>query len=201
MNRISSIISSLITLIGLLYLLRSLSVIVIIIIILSIIINSLCEIRRLNINYEDINLKSSLDKELSFIKSILNDDTYAKEIQLFNMYNYITIKTKELSRKFSKVNKKRLIGELKLVWWTYGISMLSTIIIYGLIFNKYISNNLMIGDFTLYIGSVIQLNISLQVIITSIIKITEQGFYITKYRDFNNILIDLSKMDIDINSF
>lgn len=201
MNRISSIVSSLITLIGLLYLLKNLNAIIIIIIILSIIINSLCEIRRLNINYEDINWKSELEEELSFIKSILNDDTYAKEIQLFNMYDYITIKTKELSRKFSKMNKKRLIGEFKLVWWTYGISMLSTIIIYGFIFYEYISNSLMIGDFTLYIGSVIQLNISLQLIITSIIKITEQSFYITKYRDFDNILSDMSKVDIDTNSF
>lgn len=187
LNALSQVITALITISGMIYLISGLNVFVLLIIITALIINSFCEIKRMNYRYKNIIEETPLEMELTFIRSVVSDEYYAKEIRMFNLYNYITEKTTKLVNSFFKIHRKVAIQKIKLLWWTYLLSFIELVIVYFFVVQKYFSDQILLGDFSLNISSILQFSLSMRTLFFSLIKIYEKNIYIEDVRKFLNI--------------
>jgi len=123
-------------------------------------------------------------RKLDYVSSIAGDFSFAKDIRLYSMKNF-------LAQKHHEVN------EIELAHWKasrnywirnsifgHGISLIRSAAIYGWIIVDFLNGNISIGDCTLYIASAFQFANSAQNFLQSVSGIRERSTQTDDFRDF-----------------
>ena len=115
------------------------------------------------------------------------DFSYAKDIRLYGMKNWLSKKQHTfLKEKHKKIAKSR-------DFWTYntifsnGISLIRNITIYGYLIYSVIYNSLTIGNFTLYLSVSMTFSSSLTNLLTSLGEYKDRSMQVDDFRSFLDI--------------
>lgn len=115
------------------------------------------------------------------------DFSYAKDIRLYGMKNWLSKKQHTfLKEKHKKISKSR-------DFWTYntifsnGISLIRNITIYGYLIYSVIYNSLTIGNFTLYLSVSMTFSSSLTNLLTSLGEYKDRSMQVDDFRSFLDI--------------
>lgn len=157
---ISDIIDSIISLctnisifVGTLYIIKFLGFIIVPVFIVVMIVNTISQKRRTNARYKFEKENVGLLREARYNEQVMTDNSYAKEIRLYNMKNFIS---NTYMKKLSDYNS---------LWWDsigmrifyyficFFVEAIRDFIIYAYIAYKYLTGVITIGGFSMYIAA------------------------------------------------
>lgn len=123
-------------------------------------------------------------RKLDYVSSTAGDFSYAKDIRIYSMKNF-------LAQKHHEVN------EIELAHWrasrnywirnsifSHGISLIRSAVVYAWIIVDFLNGNISIGDSTLYIASAFQFANSMQNFLQNVSGIRERSTQTDDFRDF-----------------
>ncbi len=126
-------------------------------------------------------------RRLEYMQTVSTDFTYAKDIRLYGMKNW-------LSGKHREVNAEELQRWVQSrTYWQYnsafssGISLVRNVIIYGWMIYDMLFNGMSIGDFTLYVGSAVTMSNSINAFLQSVGGMRERSSRMDDFRTFMDI--------------
>jgi len=126
-------------------------------------------------------------RRLEYMQTVSTDFTYAKDIRLYGMKNW-------LSKKHSEVNDEELQRWVQSrTYWQYnslfssGISLVRNAVIYGWLICDMLWGGMSIGDFTLYVGSAAAMSSSVNAFLQSVGGMRERSSRMDDFRTFMDI--------------
>ncbi len=126
-------------------------------------------------------------RRLEYMQTVSTDFTYAKDIRLYGMKNW-------LNKKHEEVNAEELQRWVQSrTYWQYnsafssGISLVRNVIIYGWMIYDMLFNGMSIGDFTLYVGSAVTMSASINAFLQSVGGMRERSSRMDDFRTFMDI--------------
>ena len=126
-------------------------------------------------------------RRLEYMQTVSTDFTYAKDIRLYGMKNW-------LSGKHREVNAEELQRWIQSrTYWQYNsafsavISLVRNVIIYGWMIYDMLFNGMSIGDFTLYVGSAVTMSNSINAFLQSVGGMRERSSRMDDFRTFMDI--------------
>ncbi len=126
-------------------------------------------------------------RRLEYMQTVSTDFTYAKDIRLYGMKDW-------LNEKHKQVNLEELARWIKSrTYWQYnslfsaGISLVRNVIIYGWMIYDMLFGGMSIGDFTLYVGSAIAMSTAINAFLQSVGGMRERSSRMDDFRTFMDI--------------
>lgn len=126
-------------------------------------------------------------RRLEYMQTVSTDFTYAKDIRLYGMREW-------LDKKHKDVNAEELARWVQSRrYWQYnslfssGIALVRNLIIYGWLIYDMLFNGLSIGDFTLYVGSAVTMSSNINAFLQSIGGMRERSSRMDDFRTFMDI--------------
>ncbi len=126
-------------------------------------------------------------RRLEYMQTVSTDFTYAKDIRLYGMKNW-------LNKKHEQVNAEELARWVQSrTYWQYnsafsaGISLVRNVIIYGWMIYDMLYNGMSIGDFTLYVGSAVTMSGNINAFLQSVGGMRERSSRMDDFRTFMDI--------------
>ena len=126
-------------------------------------------------------------RRLEYMQTVSTDFTYAKDIRLYGMKNW-------LNKKHEQVNAEELQRWIQSrTYWQYNsafsaaISLVRNVIIYGWMIYDMLYNGMSIGDFTLYVGSAVTMSTSISAFLQSVGGMRERSSRMDDFRTFMDI--------------
>ncbi len=126
-------------------------------------------------------------RRLEYMQTVSTDFTYAKDIRLYGMKNW-------LNKKHEEVNAEELQRWVQSrTYWQYnsafssGISLVRNVVIYGWMIYDMLFNGMSIGDFTLYVGSAVTMSASINAFLQSVGGMRERSSRMDDFRTFMDI--------------
>ncbi len=126
-------------------------------------------------------------RRLEYMQTVSTDFTYAKDIRLYGMKDW-------LNKKHEEVNAEELSRWVQSrTYWQYNslfssvISLIRNVIIYGWMIYDMLFNGMSIGDFTLYVGSAVTMSMSINAFLQSVGGMRERSSRMDDFRTFMDI--------------
>ena len=126
-------------------------------------------------------------RRLEYMQTVSTDFTYAKDIRLYGMKDW-------LDKKHKDVNAEELARWVQSRrYWQYnsafsaGIALVRNVIIYGWLIYAMLFNDMSIGDFTLYTGSAVMMSNNINAFLQSVGGMRERSSRMDDFRTFMDI--------------
>ena len=126
-------------------------------------------------------------RRLEYMQTVSTDFTYAKDIRLYGMKDWLNDKHREVNaEELSRWVQSR-------TYWQYnslfssGISLVRNVIIYGWMIYDMLFGGMSIGDFTLYVGSAIAMSTAINAFLQSVGGMRERSSRMDDFRTFMDI--------------
>ncbi len=126
-------------------------------------------------------------RRLEYMQTVSTDFTYAKDIRIYGMKDW-------LNEKHKQVNLEELARWIKSrTYWQYnslfsaGIALVRNVIIYGWMIYDMLFGGMSIGDFTLYVGSAIAMSGAINAFLQSVGGMRERSSRMDDFRTFMDI--------------
>lgn len=126
-------------------------------------------------------------RRLEYMQTVSTDFTYAKDIRLYGMKDW-------LNEKHKQVNLEELARWVQSrTYWQYNsafsaaISLVRNVIIYGWMIYDMLFGGMSIGDFTLYVGSAVTMSTSITAFLQSVGGMRERSSRMDDFRTFMDI--------------
>ncbi|MBP1544047.1 MAG: ABC transporter ATP-binding protein [Oscillospiraceae bacterium] len=126
-------------------------------------------------------------RRLEYMQTVSTDFTYAKDIRLYGMKDWLNDKHREVNaEELSRWVQSR-------TYWQYnslfssGISLVRNVIIYGWMIYDMLFGGMSIGDFTLYVGSAVTMSGSINAFLQSVGGMRERSSRMDDFRTFMDI--------------
>lgn len=161
-----------------------LSPVIIAIIIALILLNFIVSTKARKLDKKENDLLAPVWRKLSYIEGTMSDFSFAKDIRLFNMKNFIT-------KKYKKEQNSRLCGQTKILRTWYNASnmfavtnLLQEIVLYAYLCYSVLFKGMSIGNFTMYLAAIHTFSTALDGLFGDIAAIKQQNEVICDYRSF-----------------
>lgn len=181
------IISGIFTLLGLAYIISSLTTWIFITIAVVIGVNSIGQIKRLNFNYQQYQEETPVERNLYYARDYLTRPEFAKEIRLFNMYQFISSKMLYYIEEFFEIQHKTAYKHIKVLWWTHAVNGLQLFLVYLYLVYQYFQGQVTVGEFTMYAAGILLFSSILTNIIKAFLSIAKESKYTQELRYFLSI--------------
>lgn len=128
--------------------------------------------------YQLMRWQSPLRREMNYLTTLVATDSYAKEVRLFNLGDYLTSRFDDLSRRYLG-EQRALIVRRYLAGFGWGIlTVIATSAAFLDVALKVISGSLTLGDLSLALQAVIQVQGSFQALLGGLTGLYEHTLYI-----------------------
>lgn len=181
-DKICEMLSAFLSLFVIFTLLASLNFIIVIIVIVLVFVNAYITKRNNNIQFENEKLLTKFNRFLSQIGVIPTMFTYAKEVRLFDMKDYLT---NIVINKGAEANNIRLDNVKKAYNAQLYFSLTNFIqqgIIYAYLIWQVIEDNLPIGNMTIYLAAISQFSSLFNNFVQSYLNIAKDSLKIEEYK-------------------
>lgn len=126
-------------------------------------------------------------RKINYMEQTTQDFSYAKDIRLFGMKNWLSKKQHEiLSEKYIRMKNSRN-------FWTYnsifahGISLLRNAVTYGFLIYSVVFKELSIGNFTLYLTTAATFSSTLTELLNSLGQLKQRSLEVDDFRSYLEI--------------
>ncbi|MEO6069466.1 MAG: ABC transporter ATP-binding protein [Chitinophagaceae bacterium] len=140
-----------------------------------------------NLSYSLSRSQTPERRELDYVRYLGASDETAKEVKIFNLSGFLTVRFRLLSNKFYKDNKRLVI---KRSLWGTLFAILGSLGYYGayvFIILRTIEGKLSIGDLTFLAGSFRQLRNLLEAVLSRFTAVSQGAIYLKDFFDFFDI--------------
>lgn len=192
-DSVTILVSSLISLVSLMYISSVIVWWIWIIIAISVIINVLCEIYRVKYDHKSYKKYSAIDMRMLYARDTLSWKDFAKEVRLFNMYDYVTQTATHYINLLSDLQKKRSGKTFQVYVASSFFDFLQRIAVYGYIAFKCFDGTILIADFSMLVLAILTISRLGSDIAKSFVQIGAAGLYVSAYTGF----IDNGKYKVD----
>lgn len=177
-NNTSQIVAGTISLIGTSVIISRLPLWLIGVIWISAGVSTVGEIFRLKYEYDRSRGGTSIERNLYYARNDLSGNKYAKDIRIWDLYNYVSRKVEQFANELCELWAKTAIRSIKVIGWTYLIKGIQYIIVYVFLISLVVSDMIDAADFILYSSAAITFADSLKNILNSLINISAEYDYI-----------------------
>lgn len=185
-NAIIIIISSVMTITSIFLIVMSLKSWFIYLIMLVAIINMICEMIRVNYEYDITQKGAVIERNLYYARDELTRNAYAKEVRLFQLSPFIQGKIKHYLEAFCDLQKEAATRTVKLLGWTYIISGIQMLVTYSYLVIMCLRGELSLGDFSLHISAITTFCGVLSLMVKTLMDIMSQNKYLQALVKFLN---------------
>lgn len=137
-------------------------------------------------------------RKLEYMETVTTDFSYAKDIRLFGMKNFLAKKQKEVYdeelRHWVKSRQYWIYNSV----FAHGISLVRQLIITGWLVYGVIFKDLSIGNFTLYLSSSGAFSAAINEILMALSALRERSAHTDDYRSFMDIPTDSDKDTVPV---
>lgn len=183
-NISANFISSIIQIIGLISIISRVNILIFAVIIVIIIINSVVKSAEAKKTYTIRKKFSTLARKLFELIYISWDYKYAKDIRVYNLKDWLNEKKQRLYKLFSR----GLVAEFMYTSITNLfraiLNVLQEGLFYAYLVYKFFTDNMTLGDFTMYLSAISQFSSCMESIMGSYVALYEASMYITDYRRY-----------------
>ncbi|MCC6627238.1 MAG: ABC transporter ATP-binding protein [Chloroflexi bacterium] len=128
--------------------------------------------------YHLMRRQSPLRRRMSYLATLVTTDTYAKEVRLFNLGDYVVDRYAALAGLYLN-EQRRLALRRYLVGFAWGtLSILATAATYLYVGLRVVAGQLTLGDLTLAIQAVVQVQSSFQALLGGLSGLYENTLYV-----------------------
>ena len=183
-NSACAFISNMVMLVGSIVLIADLNAILVVVVIVSFIPQFLINRKKKNFDFNNMKKWIELNRKTNCYSSLLTDIKTIKELLLYNAENLVYDKIEEIDDKRTNemIKQERYHTFLDLCF--YLVRAINDAIIYGYLVVKLLSGNIMIPDFSLYIGGINNLSKAIENITGAYISLKLYTSYIEVYFNF-----------------
>lgn len=177
------IVSGVLSLLGVLYIISEINAGLIAVIIASVIISAAGEVFRLHYVYERDKNSNEIERNLYYARNDLSSNKYAKDIRIWNLYNFISNKVQMYAESLCELWSQTSIKTVKAVGWTYLAVGLQYVVIYSFLAYMAYKGTISLDAFILYSSSGIAMGESLREILNSLIGMSGEYRYISSVQE------------------
>ncbi|MHC1748508.1 MAG: ABC transporter ATP-binding protein [Cellulosilyticaceae bacterium] len=183
---------------GIITIISTLNIGIVIIFIILVLLNTYVE-SKAKAKYVALDMKKApIERKTSYLINLVEDFTFAKEIRLYNLKDYLMNKlSHHLNESANFYNT-----QVKIANRTQYFSKITTgireIVAYGYLIGQTISLQISIGDFSMYIAAIAQFSGAMNDVMQSIINIKQFSMYYEALDKFINVP-EKMRMNSDLN--
>lgn len=181
---ILNVLSSVFSLIGLLYIISYVVWWLWLIIITSIVINTICEFYRLKYNFDSTRSQNAVEMCMLYARDRLTWKSFAKEVRLFSMYNYVVEKAEYFIDALSGIQKERSAKTFRALFWSYLFNCVQMAAVYGYVGYACFVGAFSVGEFALLTLSILSISQFTSNIAAGFMEVKQQGEYLRNCFDF-----------------
>ncbi|MDE6596005.1 MAG: ABC transporter ATP-binding protein/permease [Oscillospiraceae bacterium] len=126
-------------------------------------------------------------RKLEYMETVATDFSYAKDIRLFGMKNYLSRKQHEVYGVELEHWKKSRQYWMYNSLFAHGVSLVMQLFIIGWLIYSVVYDGMSIGNFTLYLASATALNNAVRDILANLSGLRERSAHTDDYRSFMDI--------------
>jgi len=147
--------------------------------------------RRFDISWEN----SPLERKAWYLGSILSQTRYAREVRLFNLGEYVLNQYLDTTKQVHHEQRQLNLEELRV---NTGLNILASVVTIGtylFVIGRAFSQQITIGDVTLYIEAVRSIQNQLRSLSYSIVNMSERTLFFTHYENLMNTKTTLAQLE------
>lgn len=199
-NNIYIIVCSISTIVSLMYIVSYLTWWLWIFLGLTIIVSTLCEIYRYKYNFRSYESQEEIEMKMLYARDRLTWKEFAKEVRIFDMYNYVTRTANEYINQLSSIQKKRAKQTFLSLSISYILNGVQLFIIYSYVGFQCYNGVYSIGEFTTIILAISSIFNFISSIVSNAITISDKKQYADYYYDFvNSYKFDDKELELSEN--
>lgn len=199
MNKLSIIISNIISLIVIIIFLKEVSIFAIILCVILYFIKSFFDNKKNKKIRDYFTNNYNLIRKIQYSTSGFASNEYTKENRMFNTFPYISKQIDNASKNHANFSYKLTLFNLKYSLIPTIISSVILIVIYSYMAYTYNIRQLTIGDYSMLIAAFLNFSSLVNSIIGNFLSISNEKLYFDKYLDFMNYKKVEIKEEIHIN--
>lgn len=136
-------------------------------------------------NYRLDQDKIPIERENNYVFNLISDFSIGKEVRIYGLKQYILEKYKQTSEKSNTFYTKAFKNNTKNTIFTITTGNIQIFFVYFILVAQALKNEgFTYGDFTVHFNAVNAFSNAILAIVTSTLKICQQGFYIKDLEDF-----------------
>jgi ABC-type multidrug transport system fused ATPase/permease subunit len=176
--------SAALSLVGLFYLSSHLVWWLWLVLVAGIAVNVLCEAYRKKIDFSSAKEQNPVDMCMLYSRDRLTWKSFAKEVRLFSMYEYVRKKAEHYIGLLSAIQTRNAVKTVRVLAWSYLFNGLWMIAVYGYIAYRCFTGELSVANFTMLTLSMLSISELTENIAAKFISIRQQVKYWEEYRAF-----------------
>lgn len=154
-DRLIEVLSGVTSLAGIVYIISSLPPVLTALILFTVAVGAAGDIYRMNYAFDRDRQGNEIERNLYYARNDLAGNRYAKDIRVWNLYQYISGKVELYAKKLCDLWAKTSLKSVKVVGWTYIVNGLQYVIVYTALAWMVYEGMLDVGSFILYTSATI----------------------------------------------
>ncbi len=155
-----------------------------IVLIITIIVNSICEKYRIEYNFESYQTQNEVEFQMLYARDRLPWKHFAKEVRLFQMYDYVVEKANYFIDMLSSIQTERANKTFRALAISYIVHGIQILLVYSYIGYQCYTGNFSIGEFTILTLAILSVSQLTSNLVAEFLNVKEQAQYLNSYFSF-----------------
>ena len=183
-----TIISNILVLFSAAFVVAKLNYILLLLIAVVVVLNTISNSKTTKANYKLDKEKAPIERKNSYVFNLISDFSFGKEVRLYGLKDHIIRKYKNTADESNKFYNKAFFNNTKNRIFSSTTANIQLFIVYFVLLAQVFKNqNFTFGDFSVQFAAVNTLSASLLAIVSSVLSISQMGFYIDDLLQFINL--------------
>ena len=152
--------------------------------IITIIVNSICEKYRIEYNFESYQTQNEVEFRMLYARDRLPWKNFAKEVRLFQMYDYVVEKANYFIDMLSSIQTERANKTFRALAISYIVHGIQILLVYSYIGYQCYIGNFSIGEFTVLTLAILSVSQLTSNLVAEFLNVKEQAQYLNSYFSF-----------------
>ena len=179
-----SLVEGIITLVGVVYITVYIPWYLWLVLLIGSILQCVCSSIRMKYNFESYQSQNEVEMGMLYARDRMTWKSFAKEVRLFGMYDFVTHTAKYYMNKLADIQKERAKNNFRTLWWSFLIAHLQSLLIYLFVAYQCYMEALSIGEFSMVLSAMLLFIGTINQVGNVLVGIGEKGQYIEAVRTF-----------------
>lgn len=155
-----------------------------IVLIITIIVNSICEKYRIEYNFESYQTQNEVEFRMLYARDRLPWKHFAKEVRLFQMYDYVVEKANYFIDMLSSIQTERANKTFRALAISYIVHGMQILLVYSYVGYQCYIGTFSIGEFTVLTLAILSISQLTSNLVSEFLSVKEQAQYLHSYFSF-----------------
>lgn len=155
-----------------------------IVLIITIIVNIICEKYRIEYNFESYRAQNEVEFRMLYARDRLPWKHFAKEVRLFQMYDYVVEKANYFIDMLSSIQTERANKTFRALAISYIVHGIQILLVYSYVGYQCYIGTFSIGEFTVLTLAILSVSQLTSNLVSEFLSVKEQAQYLNSYFSF-----------------